>query len=105
MAADVLELVVKTVVDCYYDCQNPTWRLAKNKDRLHKAENWFAAYLKRYANYYTQADAKMIAGVAKLVRDNRLKEGRFLMEFETLGDWLKHIMDTAKPIQREWQNV
>ena len=85
--------------------QKQNWRLPKNKDRLHKVENWFAAYLKRYANYYTTADTKMIAAMAKLVRDNRMKEGRFLMEFETIGDWLKHIMDTAKPIPREWQNV
>jgi len=104
-AEDMMELVVKTVVDVYYDCQNPNWRLPKNKEKLYKVENWFAAYLKRYANIYTQADAHVIAGMAKAIRDDRLKQGRFLMEFETIGDWLKHIMDTSKPIPLQWQNV
>lgn len=102
---DAMELIIKTVVDVYYDCQNPNWRLPKNKDRLHKVENWFAAYLKRYASFYVKADTKVIAGMAKMVRDDRMKQGRFLMEFETIGDWLKHIMETAKPIPKEWQNV
>lgn len=105
MPEDVLKIVVKTVVEVYYDCQNPNWRLPKNKDRLHKAENWFAAYLKRYANIYLKADAKLIAQIAAGVRDNKLKQGQFLMEFETIGEWLKHITETAKPIPREWQNV
>ena len=105
MDDDVLQTVVKTVVDVYYDCQNPNWRLPKNKDKLHKAENWFAAYLKRYANIYTKADVRIIAGMAKATRDDRMKQGKFLMEFEVIKDWLTHIMETAKPIKKEWQDV
>lgn len=105
MMDSALATIVKTVVDCYYDCQQVTWRLPKNKELLHKAENWFAAYLKRYANYYIKADVKLTAGIAKLSRDNALKKGAFFMEGETLGQWIQHIMDTAKPIPPWEQNV
>lgn len=105
MDVNVIEVVVKTVVDCYYDCQNPNWRLPKNKDKLHKVQNWFAAYLKRYANYYTQADMKIISSIAQICRDHAIKEGHFFMEFETISDWLKNIMEKAKPVPREWQDV
>ena len=105
MGEKVIGAVVKTVVDCYYDCQNPNWRLPKNKERLHKVQNWFAAYLKRYANYYTQADVRMISSVARICREQAMRENKFLMEFETISDWLKNIMDKAKPVPREWQDV
>ena len=105
MMDDAMITIIKTVVDSYYDCQQSTWRLPKNKDLLHKAENWFAAYLKRYANYYVQADVKKVAGMAKSSRDNAIRKGSFLMEHETLSDWLNHIMKTAKPIPKELQNV
>ena len=74
MGEKVIGAVVKTVVDCYYDCQNPNWRLPKNKERLHKVQNWFAAYLKRYANYYTQADVRMISSVARICREQAMRE-------------------------------
>ena len=105
MMEEALTAVVKTVIDTYYDCQQATWRTPKNKSLLHKAENWFAAYLKRYANYYTQADIKLISGIAKASRENALNKGTFFMEAETLKDWLQHIMDTAKPIPVWEQNV
>lgn len=100
-----MNAIVKTVIDTYYDCQKSTWRVPANKELLHKAENWFAAYLKRYANYYTQANIKLIAGMAKSSRENAVKSGTFIMEAETLKDWLQHIMDTAKPIPVWEQNV
>lgn len=105
MMEEAMIAVVKTVVDSYYDCQQVTWRLPKNKELLRNAENWFAAYLKRYANYYTQADIKQIAGLAKSSRDNSVSKGAFFMEYETLTEWLKHIMKDAKPIPKELQNV
>lgn len=97
--------IIKTVVDAYYDCQQSVWRLPKHKGLVQNAENWFAAYLKRYANYYIKADVKQVAGIAKASRDNALKRGMFFMEAETLSDWLKHIMKDAKPIPRELQDV
>ena len=105
MMENVMVSVVKTVMDCYYDCQQCTWRLPKNEKLRHKAENWFAAYLKRYANYYTQADIKQIAMIAKASRENAIKKGTFFMEAETLKEWLNHIMETAKPIPVRDQNV
>ena len=104
-AEDALNSVIKTVVEAYYDCQNPNWRLPKNKERLHKAENWFAAYLKRYASIYMKVDARAVALMANMIRAEKFKKGEFLMEFETIKDWLSHIMETAKPIPREWQDV
>ena len=105
MNEDAVTCIAKTVVDCYYDCQQWTWRLPENKGKLRKAENWFAAYLKRYANYYVKANPKLTAGIAKSCRDNALKKGTFFMEAETLKDWLQHIMDTTKPIPVWEQNV
>ena len=105
MISDAIIAIIKTVIDAYYDSQQITWRLPKNKEMLHKAENWFAAYLKRYANYYAKADVKQVAGMVKSSRANALKKGNFLIECETLSDWLKHIMNDAKPIPKELQNV
>ena len=105
MADSAMVTIIKTVVDCYYDCQQCTWRIPKNKEALHKVENWFAAYLKRYAKYYAEADIKMISSIAKASRDNSLKKGAFFMEAETLSTWLNHIMDTAKPIPVRDQGI
>ena len=105
MLEEALIAIIKTVIDTYYDCQQSTWRTEKNKSLLHKAENWFAAYLKRYANYYTKADINLVAKMAQGSRENALKKGTFFMEAQTLSDWLKHIMDTAKPIPVWDQNV
>ena len=72
---------------------------------MQKAENWFAAFLKRYANYYIKADVKQIAGMAKSCRDNALRKGTFFVETITLHDWLQHIMDTAKPVPKWEQDI
>ena len=105
MIDNAMATIVKTVCDSYYDCQQVHWRLPKNKELLHKAENWFAAYLKRYANYYIKADVTLTAGIARLSRENAIKKGAFFMEGETLGQWIQHIMDTSKPIPVWEQNV
>lgn len=104
MAKETLMIVAKTVIDCYYDFQQSTWRVA-DKARIHKAENWFASYLKRYAEFYMKADIKTIAGLAKACRDHTLTKGAFFMEAETLSDFLKRIMRDAKPIPVWDQNV
>ena len=102
---NVIGTVVKTVVDAYYDCQQSTWRTEKNRELLKNAENWFAAYLKRYANYYVKANIVQISALAKASRDNALKKGTFFMEAQTLAQWLDHIMKDAKPIPVGKQNV
>lgn len=105
MEKETMTIVVKTVIDCYYDCQQSTWRLPKNKELVRKAENWFAAYLKRYANLYIKADIKMVAGFAKSCREHTLTKGTFFMEAETLKEFLERIMREAKPIPKWDQNV
>lgn len=105
MQKEVMMTVVKTVIDVYYDCQQTEWRLEKNKDRVRKVENWFAAYLKRYAGYYTKADLKLTAGLAKACRDNAVNKGTLFMEAETLREFLERIMRDAKPIPKWDQNV
>lgn len=100
-----LSTIIKTVVDSYYDCQQSTWRVPRNKALLQKAENWFAAFLKRYANYYTQADVRTVALIAKASRDNAVKKGAFFMEAQTLEQWLVHIVEDTKPIPKWDQNV
>lgn len=105
MFKEVFTIVAKTVVDVYYDCQQSTWRVEKTREKVRKVENWFAAYLKRYAEYYIKADIKTIAGLAKSCRDHAVSKGAFFMEAETLEQFLKRIMDTAKPIPKWDQNV
>ena len=98
MKSEAMTAIVKTVIDAYYDSQKVTWRLPKNKEMLRKAENWFAAYLKRYAGLYCKADPKLVAGIAKSSRQNAVNKGELFMEAETLSQWLDHIMDVSKPI-------
>lgn len=105
MAKEALTTVAKTVIDVYYDCQKSTWRVARNREKIKKVENWFAAYLKRYAEYYMKVDPKMVAGLAKSCRDFTLNSGVFFMEAETLTQFLERIMKDAKPIPKWDQNV
>ena len=105
MAEQAMTAIVKTVVDAYYDGQQHTWRVSEAKDRVRKAENWFAAYLKRYAGLYAKADTKVIAGMVKACRDNRMQKGTFLIESETLHDFIKRIIDTAKPVPKWEQDI
>ena len=105
MYEQALSAIVKTVCDCYYDCQQVTWRDPKNLDKLHKAENWFAAYLKKYAGYYAKADSKIISTIAGASRTRTLKKGTFFVEFETMKEWIQHIIETAKPIPAWELNV
>lgn len=105
MNEQAMTIIVKTVVDTYYDCQQSTWRTQDKKQAVRNAENWFAAFLKRYAGYYVKADTKVIAGMVKSCRENVLRKGTFLIEAETLSQWLQHIMDTAKPIPKWEQDI
>lgn len=105
MMEEAMVAVVKTVVDTYYDCQQANWLKPENREKLHKAQNWFAAYLKRYANYYINADVKTVAGMMRSCRENALKKGTFLIESITLKDWLQHIVDKAKPVPKWEQDI
>lgn len=105
MNEQAMTSIIKTVIDTYYDCQKATWRIPDNKKYLRNAENWFAAFLKRYAGYYCKADIKQIAGMAKSCRDNAVSSGTMFMEAETLTQWLQHIMDTVKPIPKWEQDI
>lgn len=105
MAKEVLTIVAKTVIDVYYDCQQSTWRIPATREKVKKVENWFAAYLKRYAEFYMKADLKVIAGLAKSCREHTMSKGAFFMEAETLKEFLERIMRDAKPIPKWDQNV
>ena len=102
---ETLLTVVKTVCDSYYDFQQHTWRLPRNKSRTERAERWFCAYLKRYAQLYAKADVKQIAEVASLSRSRVTRTKGMLMESETLKQWLEHIMNDVRPIPRDEQGV
>lgn len=105
MAKETLTVVAKTVIDVYYDCQKSTWRTPANREKMKKVENWFAAYLKRYAEFYMKVDLKTIAGLAKSCREHCVNSGAFFMEAETLREFLERIMRDAKPIPKWDQNV
>jgi hypothetical protein len=105
MVKEAVFVVAKTVIDVYYDCQQSTWRVPEVKQKVHKAENWFAAFLKRYAEFYQKADIKAIAGLAKSCREHTLNKGTFFMEAETLQQFIERIVKTAKPVPKWEQNV
>ena len=102
---ETLMTVIKTVCDSYYDFQQHSWRLLKNKPKLERAERWFAAYLKRYGAFYAKANIAQVGEVAALSRARVLMKKTMLMETETLGKWLEHIMNDVRPIPKEEQNV
>lgn len=105
MPEEVLMTVIKTVTDSYYDFQQHTWRLPKNKSKVERAERWFAAYLKRFAKYYATANVIQIGEIAALSRARNLMKKTMLMESETLKHWLEHIMHDVRPIPHDEQGV
>ena len=105
MFQDAMVAIIKTVVDAFYDFQQPEWLKPENKDLVRKAENWFASYLKRYAGLYCKADNKQIAGMVRSCRENRLQRGLFLIEQITMHDWLKHVIEKAKPVPKWEQDI
>ena len=105
MPSETLITVIKTVCDSYYDFQQHTWRLPKNKARVERAERWFAAYLKRFAQFYAKADIIQVGDLAALARARNVMKRSMLMESETLTAWLNHIMTDVRPIPKEEQGV
>ena len=105
MPNETMLTVIKTVCDSYYDFQQHTWRLQKNKAKVERAERWFAAYLKRFAQFYAKADVIQVADLAAIARARNVMKRSMLMESETLSAWLNHIMADARPIPREEQGV
>ena len=102
---DLMTTVIKTVMDSYYDFQQHEWRLPQNKAKKERAERWFAAYLKRFAQYYAKANLQTVSQLAAIARGRNLMKHSMLMESETLKEWLEHIMNDVRPIPREEQGV
>jgi len=105
MPEETLLTVIKTVIDSYYDFQQHVWRLPRNKARKERAERWFCAYLKRYAQYYAKANVNQIGEVANISRARNIMKKTFIIESETLKEWLEHIMNDVRPIPKEEQGV
>ena len=105
MPEETMLTVIKTVCDSYYDFQQHAWRLPRNKSKVERAERWFAAYLKRFAKFYAQANVKQIGEVAAISRARVLMQKTMLMESETIKEWLEHIMNDVRPIPMDKQGV
>lgn len=105
MADATLLTVIKTVCDSYYDFQQHTWRLPKNKSKVERAERWFCSYLKRFAKFYATANVMQIGQVAALSRARVLMQKTMLMESQTIKEWLDHIMNDVRPIPMDEQGV
>ena len=94
-----IELTVcKTVVDAFYDFQTLFWMSKDAKKAREKNERWFCTFLKRYGQIYAKCDPKKIAKLAEGSRDFHVKQGAFLMESNTLLNFLNHIMKDVKPL-------
>lgn len=91
-------VIVKTIIDAYYDSQKKTFRNPENKKYLTRMERWFAAYYMRYGIVYHQTELPVIAGMMKSCRDLALKDQDFLVEHETLAQWTQHIRKNVDPI-------
>lgn len=105
METQVKITVCKTVVDAFYDFQTASW-LKKSEEALYrKNERWFCTFLKRYGGFYAKSDPKAIAKLAEGSRDFHVKQGCFLMETNTLGKWLQHIMNDVVPFDQEVLDV
>ena len=97
MDTQVKLVVGKTVVDAYYDFQTYFWRAKEHEATFKRNERWFCTFLKRYGADYTKCDTRAISKLAAQSRDYHYKCGCFLMECETIGGWLKHIMNDVEP--------
>ena len=89
--------VSKTVVDAYYDFQTSFWRTKDNVERFKENERWFCTFLKRYGVDYANSDTRAISKIAEGSREYHYRQGCFLMECETIGQWLKHIINDVEP--------
>ena len=97
MPEQVKITVCKTVVDAYYDFQTAFWRSKGNEEMFTKNERWFCTFLKRYGKVYAESDVRAISKLAEGSRDFHVRQGCFLMESETMGRWLRHIMNDVEP--------
>ena len=95
-----MKLVVgKTVVDAYYDFQTHFWHGKQYVETLKKNERWFCTFFKKWGQVYRKCDTRAIAQLANGSRDYHYKNGCFLMEVESIGQWLKHIMNDVEPFE------
>jgi glycosyltransferase involved in cell wall biosynthesis len=99
METQVKITVCKTVIDAFYDFQSTLWQDKKYREVYKKNERWFCTFLKRYGKVYAESDARAIAKLAEGSRDFHYKQGAFLMECNTLGNWLNHIMNDVEPLE------
>lgn len=90
--------VCKTVIDAYYDFQMTAWLTKGNEKVYRKNEQWFCTFLKRWGRVYAETDPKYIAKIAEGSRDYHIRQQTFLMECQTLGRWLKHIMNDVQSL-------
>ena len=93
-----LKLVVtKTIIDAFYDFQTSMWHKPEYEEIYKTMERWFCTFLKRYGRVYAKCDTRAIAKIGQQSREYHYKIGCFLMETETLGGWLKHMMNDVEP--------
>jgi len=105
MKTQVEIAVAKTVVDAYYDFQTAAWLKPEEKEVYDRDERWFCTWFKRYAQIYSKVDPRMTAKLAEGSRDYHIKQGCFLMECRTLGDWLRHLINDVEPFDRNVLDV
>ena len=97
METQVKLVVSKTIVDAFYDFQTYFWKHKENEETYKEMERWFCTFLKRYGNVYAKCDTRAIAKLANQSRDYHFNCGCFLMETETIGNWLSHLMNEVEP--------
>ena len=92
---EYFESVCKTVMDSYYDFNEPLFQKPEYKDKVKDAEKEFKKFYKRFAKSFYECDRARIAKVMMQSRAVAYEAG-LQVESIDLKSWLKHIKNDVK---------
>ena len=92
---EFFDSVVKTVMDSYYDFNEPLFLKPEYKKQREAAEREFKKFWKKYSKSFYECDSGRIS---KVMMESRLSAYNSGMQMETidLKSWLKHIKNDVK---------
>jgi len=93
---EFFDSVCKTIMDSYYDFNEPEFMKAKNQKLRNLAEKEFRKFYIRYKKKFLECDSGRIAKVMMQSRINAYDAGLQLENID-LKSWLKHIEYEVKP--------
>ena len=87
---EFFDAVCKTVADCYYDFNEPTFLKHEGDELWHRAEKQFKKFWRKYSKAYYECDSDRIA---RTMMESRLVAYNAGLRVERIDlvSWLKHI--------------